>query len=140
MRRASLLTLAAVLLLAPAADAKFRMRLTLSPGAPRSGEPVRVRLRTEAPLEASALMRLVVVAPGANLMDVVAKATGNRPGYPAVILDSFAVRLTQATPTAWVGEVTFARPGRWRLVIPNFGVPGYAIPPPLVRTVLVAVR
>jgi hypothetical protein len=128
----------AALLAVPAADAKFRMRLQLSAETPRAGQAVQVVLRTDRRLDGDALMRLVVVAPEANLMDVVAKATGNRPGYPARIFDSFAFRLTQATGTTWRGELTFARPGRWRLVVPNFGAPGYAIPPPLVRPVTVA--
>jgi hypothetical protein len=137
MRVATLLALVVGLMLAPAADAKFRMRLHLSADKPRAGHAVQVVLRTDRPLGADALMRVVVVAPGANMMDVVAKATGNTPGYPTVILDSFAFRLRQATDRSWRGELTFARPGRWRLVIPNFGAPGYAIPPPVVKPVLV---
>src|SRR5581483_4036147 len=124
---------ATALVAAPPADAKFRMRLELSTAQPRAGAAVHVRLRTDADLDATALMRVVAVAPGAALMDVVARATGGSVSGRPRIYESFALRLTQTGPRLFEGELTFARPGRWRLVVPNWGAPGYAMPPPLVR-------
>ena len=37
----------------------------------------------------------------------------------------------------WAANVRFPRPGSWRLVVPNWGAPGYAIPPPVIRVVRV---
>jgi hypothetical protein len=49
------------------------------------------------------------------------------------------VELTRHGAT-WRGVVRFRRAGRWLLVVPNWGAPGYALPPPVVRSVRVARR
>lgn len=115
MRR--LLLAAAVALALPgAAEAKFQLALALEDATPTAGQEVRVVLRADvAPAEVGP-MRLVVTPPRGV-------------GYETVL---------QAEESGWATTVRFDRAGEWLLVVPNWGAPGYAIPPPLVRTVEVA--
>jgi hypothetical protein len=69
-------------------------------------------------------MRLVAVPPGAGIYT----ALGDEARY--------AVRLTLSGAT-WRGVVRLRRPGTWKLVVPNWGAVGYAIPPPVIRRVTV---
>ena len=135
--RALLVAGACALVLVAPAEAKFRMRLTVAPAQPRAHELVYVAIRADQSLGRDAVMRLGAVAPGAALMDVVAYAAKERTSYPLVLRGSFAVHLRRANASTWRGTLRFPRDGRWRLVVPNWGAPGYAMPPPVVRTVRV---
>lgn len=117
----------AALALAPAAEAKFRIRLTLSDATPAVEQRVRVSLRAEVADPAGIELRLIAQPPGVH-RDV---ALGRESRYRVPLVLSGSV---------WRGTLRFSRPGRWFLIVPNWGAPGYAIPPPLVRSVLVSPR
>ncbi len=127
--RSSLVLAAAVAALVAAvapAEAKFRMTLTLSDRTPAVGQRIRVTLRTDLSREdaRTVTMRLLTVPPGT---------------FVDRVLDNespFRIRLTR-TESTWRASIRFQRPGRWKLVVPNWGAPGYAIPPPIVREVVV---
>jgi len=51
--------------------------------------------------------------------------------------DGFEIALTRVRPDRWRGVARLPRKGRWELVVPNWVAVGYAIPPPLVRVVVV---
>ncbi len=118
--------IAALVVAAVPADAKFRMTLTLSDRTPTTGQLVRVTLRTDLSREEAraATMRLLTVPPGT----FVDRALDHEGPY--------RIRLTR-TESTWRASIRFQRPGRWQLVVPNWGAPGYAIPPPIVREVVV---
>jgi len=140
LRASAALVVAFALAVAPAATAKFRMRLTVAPAQPRAHTVVHVAIRADEPLGHGAVMKLAVVAPGAALMDVVAKVAGqggSATSYPRVLRDSFAVRLRRVSASTWRGAFRFPGAGSWRLVVPNWGAPGYASPLPLVRSIRV---
>jgi len=139
LRASTALVAALALAVAPAADAKFRMRLTVAPAQPRAHAVVHVAIRADEPLGRDAVMKLGAVAPGAAFMDVVAHVAnqGAFANYPLVLKGSFAVHLRRVSASTWRGAFRFPRAGRWRLVVPNWGAPGYAMPPPLVRAIRV---
>jgi hypothetical protein len=123
MRRLGLVALVA-LVLVPAAEAKFRLRMILSDGHPTVAQTVLVTLRADPVQPADAKLELVAVPPGVKL-------------YPALRSKSrYRVPVVRDAP-AWRATVRFSRPGRWLLVVPNWGRSGYAIPPPIVRLVRV---
>ena len=126
MKKLALMVLVA-LALAPAAEAKFGLRLTLSDATPAIEQRVRVSLRAEVADPAGIDLRLIAVPPGVAL------------DYALDADPLFSIRLVRSG-TLWRGTLRFRRPGRWLLVVPNWGAPGYAIPPPLVRSVLVGPR
>lgn len=126
VRRARTLVTAVFLglLIAGPAEAKYAIRLTLSDSTPVVGQPVRVVLRADS-ADPGGTLRLVAVPPRIAM-------------YAAIRAETFFnVRLRQDGP-AWRGTVRFNRPGRWLLVVPNWGAPGYAMPPPVVKSVLVS--
>jgi hypothetical protein len=132
-------TLAAVvavaLFAAPAAGAKLKVTLAAA-GHARVGQPVRVVLRAERALDWN--LRLIAVAPGKSLFDVVGRVTGDASSARADIPhDGFAVTVTRLAPDAWRATVSFGRPGRWLLVIPNGAPVGFTLPPPAARTIVV---
>lgn len=127
--RSSLVLAAAVATLAVvvvSAAAKFRMTLTLSDRTPTTGQLIRVTLRTDLSREEAraATMRLLSVPPGTFVDQVLDR---ERP---------YRMRLTR-TESTWRASIRFPRPGHWKLVVPNWGAPGYALPPPIVREVVV---
>ena len=125
MRRVLLAAgLAAALALAPGAAAKYRITLTLTTEQPRVGQLVLVSLRTDVPADQAGTLRLVAVPPGMSIY--AALRTEERHRLPLVRIGD-----------RWAANIRFSRPGRWRLVVPNWGAPGYAIPPPVVRVVRV---
>ncbi len=129
---------AAVLALcvAPAATAKFRLSLSLGAGSPKAGQPITVVLRSGVDLDYD--LELIAVAPGKSLYDVIGTVTGASGMAEASIpRDGFAVPVVRVAPDRWRALVSFPRPGRWRLIVPNWGPDGFAIPPPLTRTVVV---
>jgi hypothetical protein len=112
------------LIAVPTAEAKFRIRMVLSDGSPAVGEAVDVKVHTNPVLEERFTLRLVAIPPRVGLYRALAHE------------DRYAVRLRREG-RGWRATVRFARPGSWRLVVPNWGAPGYAIPPPVVRVVRV---
>ena len=133
-RRLVVLLVLVAVVLAPAADAKFEIRLALSADQPAIGERVDVTLRTERPLEAGQRLRLIAVPPRVDIYSALSWFVGSRAAGP--VRGAFEVPLT-ASGIVWRGQVRFPRAGRWRLVVPNWGAPGYAMPPPVVQVVAV---
>ena len=137
--RARLLGLAFAVGLAaiPAAQAKFRVLLTLTPAKPENGRVVRAVVSADSAQDKDCWMRLVAVAPGVDKYEVLA-ALG-QPGGLARRL-GFPVPLTPTGSARWRGTLSFPRAGRWLLVVPNWCAPGYALHPPVVRSVTVTAR
>jgi hypothetical protein len=120
------LVLCLALAAASAAEAKLRITLTLSDPTPTVGQTLRATVRIPEPFarDRHLSMRLVAVPPGTGLY---AALRAERRHGVALVRDG----------AAWTGRVRLTRPGRWRLVVPNFGAPGYAMPPPVVEVVRV---
>jgi hypothetical protein len=133
-----LLTLCVGVVLVPSAAAKFRMTVVLGKGSPPVGQPLTVSLRTDTPLPAEHRLRLIAVAPGRLRYDVVGTITGaSSLANASIPRDGFEVELVRVRGDRWRGIVSFPSRGRWQLVVPNWGPDGFAIPPPLVRWVVV---
>jgi hypothetical protein len=122
VRRIAPFLLAAALVVVPVAHAKFRLRMVLSDGQPKVGQTVRVTLHANPVQPRDTSLRLLAIPPGVRLYG--ALSTESRYAVPVV-----------REGRGWRAVVRFRRPGRWRLVVPNWGAPGYAIPPPIVRVV-----
>jgi hypothetical protein len=128
--------LVVALLVVPAASAKFRISLALGDSTPEVRKPFTVVIRTDVELEHD--LRLIAVAPGKGWYDVVGVVTGDsRIARATIPRDGFEIRLTRVASDRWRGLVRLPRAGRWRLVVPNWAPVGFAIPPPLMRTVVV---
>ena len=124
------------LFVTPAAAAKFRLSLALGAGSPKAGQPITVVLRSGIDLDYD--LELIAVAPGRSWYDVVGVVTGDSVLAQARIpRDGFAVPVVRVAPNRWRALVTFPRAGRWRLIVPNWGPEGFAIPPPLTRFIVV---
>jgi hypothetical protein len=136
MKALSALLAVAALVLAPAAAAKFKMSLTLGDSTPKVGQPFTVVIGSERDLDYD--LRLIAVAPGKDWFNVTGTITGDtsRP-HAQIPRDGFEVKLTRRAPNRWRGLVTFSRPGRWTLLIPNGAPVGVMIPPPVLRTIVV---
>jgi hypothetical protein len=124
VRRIALAVLAAALVAVPVAEAKFRLRMVLSDGHPTVGQTVDVKLHTNPVLPRDLSLRLLAIPPGVRLYGALAEER------------RYAVQIRREG-RGWRANVRFRRPGTWRLVVPNWGAPGYAIPPPIVRVVAV---
>jgi hypothetical protein len=124
VKRLAFLVLVAALIAVPAAEAKFRIRMVVSDGSPTVGQAVDVRVHTNPVLGQRFVLRLVAIPPRVGLYSALWDE------------DRYAVELRREG-RGWRATVRFGRPGRWRLVVPNWGAPGYAIPPPVVRVVSV---
>lgn len=133
--------LAAALVVAPAAQAKFRIRLSLSVGTPVARQAVRVVIRTDTNPGVDCHVLLVAVAPGVDTYDALdAFVAGGGSSFYRVHATArlgFLAPTTRAGPKAWWAAVHFPHAGRWQLVVPNWCAPGYALPPPIVRRVTV---
>lgn len=139
----------------PVAAAKMGIKLALSDASPIVGQAIAVKLTTERPLSKYELkygLRVVAVAPRAScaapvrsgsisslnrcerthMYAVISKAVS---GGRLSVAKGWLVSMTQSGPTTWTETVTFTRPGRWLLVVPNGPTVGYSIPPPVVRAV-----
>jgi hypothetical protein len=125
VKRIAPLVLVAALVAVPVAEAKFRIRMVLGDATPAVGQAVDVKVHTDPVLQDRFSLRLVAIPPGVGLYSALSDE------------DRYAVRIRREG-RGWRATVRFARPGRWRLVVPNWGVQGYAIPPPIVRVVRVA--
>jgi hypothetical protein len=120
MKKLALVPLLA-LAVAPTAEAKFTISLTVRPVPVWAKQPARVIVRTGIELPKDHGLRLNVVGPWHA-------KRGN------IFLEP---RLRRIGPKAFVATVRFPRGGRWRLIVPNWGAPGSAYPPPVDRTVRV---
>jgi hypothetical protein len=135
--RSVVASFALLFVLAPPAGAKGRMTLTLGDSTPGVGQRITVVLRLDAAPKPQVMV--IAVAPGRSWYDVVGVATGQsqiaRADLPR---DGFRVDLSHVASDRWRAYVSFPRRGHWRLVVPNWGgVPGIAIPPPIMRTISV---
>jgi hypothetical protein len=119
--RKLVLVVALALAAAPAAEAKFSMSLTVKPAQPWVKRPVQLIVRAGAVLPRNHGLRLNVVGPWHET-------------YRNIF---FEPRLRRIGPRTFVATVRFPRGGRWRLIVPNWGAPGSASPPPVDRTVKV---
>jgi hypothetical protein len=137
MKRLALVsTVVVVLLVVPTASAKFRIALAFGDSTPEVRQPFTVVIRTDSELEHD--LRLIAVAPGKGWYDVVGVVTGASSLARATVpRDGFEIRLTRLAPDRWRALVRLPRAGRWRLVVPNWAPVGFAIPPPVMRTVVV---
>jgi hypothetical protein len=120
------------------AFAKFSISVAASDRAPTVGQRVTLDVRSARSLNYD--LRLIAVAPGEPVFRVVATITRDtsRP-IPNVQRRGFEINLTRAAPTRWRGVARFARPGRWRVVVPNGAPVGVVIPDGVVMLTL-AVR
>jgi hypothetical protein len=116
---------------APAAFAKGRISVTLGDSSPRVNQPFTVSVRTDYVVPPNDWLRLIAVAPKKNWFDVVGTVTGDSSVANANIPhDGFEIKLVRVTPRKWRAVVRLARPGRWRLVVPNGTHVGFMLPPP----------
>jgi hypothetical protein len=130
--RVLLLVASAALVVVSAANAKFKLSLSVSDASPRVAQPITVVLRSGVPLSYD--LKLIAVAPGKSWYDVVGVVTGDSAIAKARIPhDGFGVPVVRTGPNRWRAQVSFPRPGRWRLIIPNGAKEGFMIPPPVVR-------
>lgn len=122
--------------LVPSAGAKFRITTALGDSTPAVAQATTVVLRAAVNVDHD--LRLIAVAPGKKWWDVAGVVTSESSLAEASIpRDGFEVTLTRVAPNRWRGYVKFPRPGRWRLVVPNWAPVGMASPPPLLRSVVV---
>jgi hypothetical protein len=115
------LTLVAVLALvaAPAGEAKFSISLSVKPAQVWAKDPARVIVRTGVVLPRQHGLRLNVVGPW----------------HPRHGTAFFEPRLRRVGPRTLTATVRFPHGGRWRLIVPNWGAPGSASPPPVDKAV-----
>ena len=107
--------------------AKFSISIAASDTTPAVGQRVTLVVRSERDLDYD--LRVIAVGPGQPVFRVVATITGDtgRP-LPNVQRRGFEIDLTRASPNRWHGVARFARPGRWRVVVPNGAPVGVVIP------------
>jgi hypothetical protein len=118
--------LVALVMCSPA-SAKFRISIQTSDATPHRGQRVTLEVRSELPLRYSP--RLIAVAPGRPVFDVVATITGDTGNPdPNVARHGFEIHLTRIAPNRWRGSARFGGSGRWRVVVPNWGSVGVAMP------------
>jgi hypothetical protein len=116
------------------------MTMSLGDASPAVGQKITVVLRVANVISKPAPQVMVVaVAPGRDWYDVVGTVTGqSRIAHADIPRDGFRVDLTHVVGDRWRAYVSFPRPGRWQLIVPNWGgVPGFAIPPPITRPITV---
>jgi ABC-type amino acid transport substrate-binding protein len=123
---AALAALVALLACAPA-SAKFRITVAASDPTPAVGQRVAFVVTSERSVDYD--LRLMAVAPGANVFRVVATITGDT-GFPDphVKRHGFEIELARIAPNRWRGTARFSRPGRWRVMVPNGAPVGVVIP------------
>lgn len=109
------------------AAAKFSITVVASDTTPAVGQRVALVVRSEHRLSSD--LRLIAVAPGEPVFRVVATITGDtsRP-IQGVQRRGFEIDLTRPAPKRWRGVAHFTRPGRWRVVVPNWGPAGVVVP------------
>jgi hypothetical protein len=126
MKALALAGLAALLVAAPA-SAKMAISVRASNAKPAVGKRVVFTVTSERAVDYD--LRLMAVAPGANVFRTVATITGDtsRPD-PNVARHGFEIHLSRVAGNRWRGTATFTRPGRWRVVVPNGAPVGVVIP------------
>src|SRR4051812_33801751 len=126
MKPLAIAALAALALCAPAA-AKLAIAVSANDTTPAAGQRVTFLVTSERPLDHD--LRLMAVAPGANVFRTVATITRDtgRPD-PDVARHGFEIRLVRIAPNRWRGTARFARAGRWRVVVPNGAATGVVVP------------
>lgn len=122
-RTAVFLLLAATGSAASIAEAKFDLRLAVSTNRAVLGEQVRVTIR--APGESCPGMRVDVVSPETSIARALTTLEGGLQSKPIPHRAFRLASLRLTAPGRWEGAIRFGRPGRWRLVVPNFCAPGY---------------
>lgn len=107
--------------------AKFALTLSATDETPAVGQRVTLVVKSDRALDHN--LRLIAVAPGKPVFRVVATITGDT-SYPIqnVARSGFEISLTRVSPKRWRGHVRFHQPGRWHVVVPNFGPVGVIIP------------
>ncbi|MBD0348436.1 MAG: hypothetical protein ICV59_04725 [Thermoleophilia bacterium] len=126
MKPFAAIALVALALCAPAL-AKFSISLAASDRTPAVGQRVVLAVGSGQALDHD--LRLIAVAPGQPVFRVVATITGDtRYPVPDVARRGFEVDLIRISPRRWRGVARFGRPGRWRLVVPNWAPGGVVIP------------
>jgi hypothetical protein len=122
----------AALVVCASAFAKFRISIAASDTTPAVGQRVSVVVRSERALDFD--LRLIAVAPGQPVFRVVATITGDtsRPD-PKIAQHGFEIKLARVAPNRWRGLVRFLRPGRWRVVVPNWAPRGVVLPAGVAR-------
>jgi hypothetical protein len=134
-----LATLALALVFCASAAAKFRITVSASDRTPAVRQHVTVIVRTEQPLDYD--LRLIAVAPGKDIFKTVATITGDTSfPDPNIARAGFEIRLTRVTPRRWRGTVSFKRPGRWHIVVPNGAPVGVVMPAGVARQTLAVHR
>jgi hypothetical protein len=120
---------AAVCALAVCAPAWAKIDVWIRAGdrSPAVGQRVPFVVRSAQALDFN--LRLIAVAPGQPVFRVVATITGDtsKPD-PNVRRHGFEIELTRIAPNRWRGIARFARPGRWRVVVPNEAPAGVMMP------------
>jgi hypothetical protein len=94
-----------VLVAAPAAEAKFKISLTVEPAQVWAKRPARVLMRTGIALPKDHGLRLHVVGPGPARYDTAV----------------FYLRPSRIGSRTFKATVRFPRGGRWLLIVPNWG-------------------
>jgi len=122
----ALVALVALGVCAPAL-AKFSVSITASDATPAVGQRVTLVVRSGQSLAHD--LRLIAVAPGQPVFRVVATITGDTSRPVAnVERHGFEIQLARVAPNRWRGRARFARPGRWRVVVPNGAPVGVIVP------------
>jgi hypothetical protein len=121
----------ALALCAPAL-AKFAISVGATDASPATGQRVTFVVRTGRALDYD--LRLVAVAPGKPIFQVVATITGDTSHPdPNIARDGFEIRLVRAAPNRWKGTARFPTRGAWRVVVPNGAAQGVALPAGVAR-------
>jgi hypothetical protein len=115
------------LVLCTPALAKFRISIAADDTTPAVGRRVTLVVRSERLVAYN--LRLIAVAPGKPVFQVVATITGDTSHPdPTVARDGFEIRLTRISGSLWRGVARFPRLGRWRVVVPNGAPEGVIVP------------
>jgi hypothetical protein len=125
--KALALAVVTALVVCASASAKFKIAVTANDASPKLGQRVTFVVSSERPLDYD--LRLMAVAPGANVFRVVATITGDtsRPD-PNVTRHGFEIDLVRVAANRWRGTARFSRAGRWRVVVPNGAPVGVVVP------------
>jgi hypothetical protein len=121
VRGVPFLVAALALLGAQPAQAKFGISLTVQPAQVWARQPAKVIVRTGIVLPRQHGLELDVVGPW----------------HAKYGTSFFEPRLRRIGSKTYVATVRFPRGGRWRLIVPNWGAPGSASPPPVDRAIRV---
>jgi hypothetical protein len=130
--RVVVIAVCVALVAVPGAFAKRRIVVKVADRTPGVGHSFAVDVRTDYVVPANDWLRLIAVAPGKDWYDVVGTVTGDSSRAQAQIpRDGFEITLKRISPKRWRAVVRLARPGRWRLVVPNGTHVGFMLPPPV---------